>query len=288
MIAALNDRLLPEGGFLTRPDGHYRCDATAWAILAAEAHGASTSELAPSRARLTSRQRTDGGLAIDADHGESLWPTPLAAMAWAGSSLSASSQRLAVRYLLESQGLHWDRVPESPIGHDTSIPGWAWTLGAHSFVEPTVLSLLALSRAGEAGHERAQQGAALLLDRQLSAGGWNYGNTLVFGQELVALPSTTGMALCALAGRVARDQVERSLNYLQVEAARIRTPLSLGWALAALDGFGERSDQADAWIEETLARQSVVGAFETSELALLLIGSAPQLSRRDVLGVFAS
>lgn len=86
MIAALNDRLLPEGGFLTRPDGHYRCDATAWAILAAEAHGASTSELAPSRARLTSQQRTDGGLAIDAvrtgglllhEEPETVWVDPV-------------------------------------------------------------------------------------------------------------------------------------------------------------------------------------------------------------------
>ncbi len=287
MIAALKERMLPGGGLTSRPGGAYRCDSTAWGLIALEAHGEPANALDPSRLKLSSSQTADGSVPVGSDHPGSVWPTPLAALAWLGSDAAAASRQKAIDYLIGSSGLHWEPTPDSPLGHDTAIPGWAWTLGAHSFVEPTTLSVLALSRAGLGGHERVSQGVALLMDRQLSKGGWNYGNTTVFDNELEALPSTTGMALTALAGRVSRDDIGRSLDSLHAEVARIRTPLSLGWGLAALDGFGERPDDADEWVEQTLARQAVVGPFETSELALLLLAAAPETARRQVLGVAA-
>ena len=42
----------------------------------------------------------------------------------------------------------------------------------------------------------------MMLDRQLPHGGWNYGNTYVFGRELRPMPESTGAALTGLAGQV--------------------------------------------------------------------------------------
>src|SRR5205823_8208613 len=68
----------------------------------------------------------------------------------------------------------------------------------------------------------------IFLDRQLPHGGWNYGNTLMFGKELHPMPESTGAALSGLAGMVDQDNVSRSLDYLQGEVDRLRTPISLG------------------------------------------------------------
>ncbi|MCA9481876.1 MAG: hypothetical protein KC545_16145, partial [Nitrospira sp.] len=62
----------------------------------------------------------------------------------------------------------------------------------------------------------------MLIDRQLPHGGWNSGNTLVFGKELLPLPECTGIALQALAGNTERPLVEHSLSYLLDQLPHLR------------------------------------------------------------------
>ncbi|MCS6951283.1 MAG: hypothetical protein NZM33_00325 [Bryobacteraceae bacterium] len=113
----------------------------------------------------------------------------------------------------------------------------------------------------------------MLLNRQLPGGGWNYGNTTVFGQPLRPLPDTTGVALCALAGLTGRSSVLLSIGYLERILGRIRTPLSLGWGLLGLASWGARPQSASAWIEEALDRETHFGPYETSSVAVLLLAS---------------
>jgi hypothetical protein len=58
-----------------------------------------------------------------------------------------------------------------------------------------------------------QEAKRLLLNRQLSVGGWNYGNTMVFGQNLHPMMESTGVALNALAGIASREEITPSLAY---------------------------------------------------------------------------
>lgn len=113
----------------------------------------------------------------------------------------------------------------------------------------------------------------MLLNRQLPGGGWNYGNTTVFGQSLRPLPDTTGAALCALAGLAERKLVLPSIGYLARSLSRIRTPLSLGWGLLGLASWNAWPESAGAWVEETLDRQKYLGPYETSSLAVLLLAA---------------
>jgi hypothetical protein len=135
------------------------------------------------------------------------------------------------------------------------------------------MAMMALRVTGHGQHDRVKEAVRMLLDRQLPHGGWNYGNTLVFGTELHPMPETTGAALAGLAGMVDRKAVSSSLSYLQNEVARMQTPISLGWSLLGLEAWGLSPLNAKALVERCLANQERYGEYETSALCLLFLGA---------------
>ena len=278
LVTAYWDQLLErqaaDGGFSDDPAGDdFRSDATAWAALALAASSEHSEAAAKAADRLAGAQLDDGRVLSEPDHLDSVWTTPLALLAWTATDSSAGSQSTAAEFLLGTQGVHWEREDDSPVTHDTAIPGWSWVLGTHSWVEPTSLAILALRAAGHPRHERVTQGMALLTDRRLSGGGWNYGNTVVLGTETRPLAESTGVALSALSGRTESEWAELSLSYLNEAILNIRTPLSLGWGLMGLAAWQKRPADADARIEETLRRQDRLGPYPTRLLALTLLAS---------------
>lgn len=270
-LESLRQRTKPDGGFSNLAGGESRADVTAWAILALSAAEAGHDLIERARASLAVRQRSDGRVCISADHPEAFWPTPLAVFAWRGSPSHREQQSRAVRFLLATAGTHWEKKADSPITHDTSIRGWPWIADTHSMVEPTSMSLLALRATGLGGHERAREASRMLMDRQLPKGGWNYGNTLVYGQELYPQVENTGLALCALAGDVSQEEVRSSLDYLDGSIQRLRTPLSLGWGILGLGAWGRRPVRARDWIMESIERQGKYGPYDTTLLSLLIL-----------------
>ena len=100
------------------------------------------------------------------------------------------------------------------------------------------MAMMALEAAGRGAEPRLEEGRLLLLDRQIPGGGWNYGNTAVFGQVLRPMPESTGMALNALSHQVPREAVQASLAYLTGCVPALRTPWSLAWAIFGLGAWG--------------------------------------------------
>jgi hypothetical protein len=267
----LRKRALKDGGFAVREGGEYSPAATAWAILALDATGIRPDLVENARKRLADSQKSDGSVCVSADHAEAFWPTPLAVLAWHGSRAYREPQSRAVRFLVATSGRQFVRPPDSPLAHDTSLRGWPWIAETHSMVEPTALTLLALRITGHEDHERAREAVRMLMDRQLPKGGWNYGNTAVYGQELYPQPENTGLALCALSGLVSRMDVQRSIDYLKSRILRIRTPLSLGWGLLGLGAWGKRPIETRSWVQECLDRQKKHGPYETALLSLVIL-----------------
>lgn len=265
-------RTVPEGGFSGRAGGPLRIDATAWAALALAQDGRAPAEvLEAARACLARAQRADGSVAILPLHWMAVWPTAIAALAWHGSAPHQAAITAATGFLLSNGG---ETLEERGVyGHDTSLQGWSWTQSSHSWVEPTAISVIALRAAGLETHPRVDEALRLLLDRQLPSGGWNYGNTLVFGNELRPMPASTGIALSALAGLAPVMALERSLDYLASEVARLRTPFSLGWALLGLQAWGDHPAAADGWIAEAWSGASEHLPADTAELAILHLAS---------------
>ncbi len=281
-LETLLARSLPGGGFANRAQGGFCPVATAWAVLALEAWGHKDPALPSSRDRLAGVQLADGRVCLPG-HEEVFWPTPLAVLAWQPSPAHREPLARAVRFLLDITGRHWPRSPDNPAGHDTGLKGWPWTRDAHSWTEPTALAVMALKVTGFSEHERVKEAERMLMDRQLPKGGWNYGNTLVFGQELRPLPESTGLALNALAGSVSREMVERSLLYLKFGIAALKTPRSLAWSLMGLAAWGERPEQAAAYISACLAREGRYGGYDSASLAQLLLS---HMAKQGVPSIF--
>jgi hypothetical protein len=270
-VHTIRDRALSEGGFTLYDGESFRPDVTAWAVLALEAYPGNRDVTVPACGRLAKSQLSDGRVPIIEGYPASYWPTALAVLAWKKVAGFERQVELALKFLLDATGSHWPRQKDARIAHDTSLKGWPWIENTHSWIEPTSLAVLALKACGYAQHERVSEAVRMILDRQLPSGGWNYGNTFVFGKELPPILECTGHALCALAGFAEPRDVALSIDYLKHEAARIRTPLALSWSLLGLTAWSKEPLRAREWILESLALQSKYGAYDTALLSQLIV-----------------
>jgi hypothetical protein len=269
----LESRALPEGGFPAKSGEPFRSDATAWAILALSQLTSDHPLLGLARDRLKTAQDPDGRVSISREHEEVFWPTALSVLAWHGSQAHEPHGSRGIQFLLKTTGQHRRKNPDDPVGHDPSIPGWPWIDGTHSWIEPTALAVIALTVAGHGQHDRVREAIRMMLDRQLPHGGWNYGNTTVYGRELHPMPESTGAALASLAGQAEQGTLALSLDYLQGEVDRLRTPISLGWGLLGLAAWNLWPSNGAALVERCLANQARYGEYDTSALSLLLLAA---------------
>lgn len=258
------------GGFPYQVGAEARSDSTAWAVMALSNSAISESICEQGRAYLLEQQDTMGRVCISRSHPEASWPTPLAILAWHSSINYQNPENLSSQFLLTLTGMHFPKSDPPITGHDPSIIGWPWITDTHGWVIPTGMAILALQVAGLGAHTRVKEGQAMILDRQLPHGGWNYGNTSVFGKELHPLPECTGIALQALANDIDLQYVERSLDYLLKKLPALRTPISLGWALLGLGAWGLRPSHSEELILTSLELQERYGPYPVPALALLL------------------
>jgi hypothetical protein len=270
-LTKIVNRSLTEGGFSLCDGGHFRPDATAWAVLALEA-GQVDRKLSNSACRrLSGTQNSDGRITVMEGYPKAFWPTALGVFAWKKATGFEHEIDRAVQFLLKNSGKHPPKRKNASVNHDTAIKGWPWIEDTHSWVEPTALAILALRSCGYEGHERIREAVRMILDRQLPSGGWNYGNKMVFNKELRPIPESTGIALSALASLTERSSIKLSIDYLEEEIKKLRTPLALSWAIFALSGWANRSDNFCDWILESLNLQKKYGSYNTAQLSQLLV-----------------
>jgi len=268
---------LQSGGFPSHHGELERPDATAWALIVLASSQADSTAYDKGSAYLASLQGSDGRICIDRNSSTASWPTALAIMAWNHSLKFQQNRESSVQFLLEFSGQHFPKPENSIIGHDPSILGWPWIADTHSWVIPTGMAMIALQIAGVGQHTRVDQGADMLIDRQLPHGGWNYGNTLAFGKTLHPLPECTGVALQALSTKIPRSRIDRSLDYLLQQPPLLRTPISLAWTILGLSAWGLKPDDTNTLISDSLNLQKRYGTYSLPSLALLYCAShAPQ------------
>ena len=257
------------------------CEPTCWALLALNAAGRLKDDLAGSGCTfLRSLQLDGGGFCGGTVNREANWSTSLAIFCLATLGRESEAVRRGVDWLLGFEGAHWRNRPDSYFAHDTSIRGWPWLAGCHSWIEPTCYAIYAFRTVGQGDHPRVAEASRMLGNRALPAGGWNYGNTKVLGTELRPFPSTTGTALIALWGTGYDEETDRGLGYLGRALPRLRTAWALGWAVLAARCFGlnalRMSEPVDvnAAVEQCLERQLKPKArVRVHELAVLATSS---------------
>jgi hypothetical protein len=242
---------------------------------------------------LSSLQNDDGSVGPTAELKSPGWPTALAIMAagYVGgtgehdvlglhgksgnrariqSKIRFDTER-AAEWLLDTKGGTLARQPS--MGHDSTLVGWPWVAGTHSWIEPTALAVLALKSIGHGDHPRTREGVRVLHDRLLPSGGCNCGNTIVFGQELLPHVQPTGLTLLALFGEKDHDgRIERSLKYLEREVNGESAVASMAYGVWALARYDRVRRAAHDWLAAAARRRS---AQESPlRMALLLLADA--------------
>ena len=156
------------------------------------------------------------------------------------------------------------------------LQAWSWIDGTFSWVEPTVCCLIALKRARKAGipvdETRIATAESLLIDRCCATGGWNYGSSNMFGQNLPAYVPTTALGLLALRDRPAEGAFTSSSAYLEREALSERSTTALSLALVALRALGRPSEHVQAALEQHLKNTFEFGTLHSLAMALVALG----------------
>jgi len=227
---------------------------------------------------LIDRQSRHGRIGIEADESTPGWATGHAVLAWLArrEAVADGTQPfdhpigLACAWILSIAGR---TLPPSPTyGHDTTLVGWPWVVGTHSWVAPTATNVLALKAAGYADHPRVREAVRLLFNRLLPDGGANYGNTTVLGHQLRPHLEPTGWALMALAGESPPDdRLRQTVEYARRAATHCHTPWSLSCALMGLAAHGQTLADADGRLRR--AFEHAVAAGSACKMALVLLAA---------------
>jgi hypothetical protein len=273
----LLDRLAAAERWGYRPGGSAATEPTALCALALAVAGRARSAERP-LAWLAETQAADGSLGVSRSQPAPGWPTCQAILAWtAAARLAGQRGRFTARieraaaWLLSFSGTTLPRMEQ--FGHDSTLTGWPWVEGTHSWVEPTAWALLALRAVGRADHPRARQAAALLVDRLLPEGGCNYGNTSVLGQVLRPHLLPSGLCLWALAReRDTTGCIDKTADYLARELTAQTPTASLAYGLLGLAAIGRRPAKADDWLQAA-AERSLRRPSGDEKLALLVLAS---------------
>jgi hypothetical protein len=83
----------------------------------------------------------------------------------------------------------------------------------------------------------------MLLDRACVGGGWNSGNSIVYGVPLPPHVEATAIALLALQDEPRGDIIQASVNWLELRAAEIAAVSSLSWCILTLFVYQRRIDK---------------------------------------------
>lgn len=200
---------------------------------------------------LTTAQHRDGGWGYSIEDPESGWETAWAVLALADAPDGTPASRGATWLLaLKPQAVEDAMLAEAQkkTAIDISLNGWPWLPGQASWVEPTALSLLALSVSPKSGAPvaRLDEAVRYLADRRCSAGGWNFGNPVMLGAHLPPRPHPTAWALMALAKLQREAILPEDVKALRTEMASDGGALALGLGSLALRTLDENDDEAVA------------------------------------------
>lgn len=242
----------PDGGWGYSPGKASRLEPTCWAVLALQGL-VPESILRGTIARWPSRD----GLLIERVGGNpnyAFHALGLLALQALQAEHAATNAEL-VRGLQRGAGVRLDE-PNTSNRQDNTLQGWSWIPETFSWVEPTAWALLALKKSqglatAPVERSRLAEAEALLVDRCCVLGGWNYGNSNMFGRELRPYVPTTAIALLALQSLTRGQALDRSLTFLSTAASIERSGYAMSIARIALTVFG----RDDSGVAEALDRQ---------------------------------
>ena len=122
--------------------------------------------------------------------------------------------------------------------------GWPWVADSASWVIPTAFSIIAIKQftvcnRAAASEKRIHLGVEMLLDRVCVDGGWNAGNSVVYGVALRPHVEATAIALLALLDEERTGVIQKSVSWLRQSADHVDSVSSLAWCILSLFVYQE-------------------------------------------------
>jgi hypothetical protein len=234
---------------------------------------------------LIQRQRAEGNWPLGDSSPDASWTTALAIIALSRFPKYREQAVGAAHWLLKQEGrrpgvlaqliaaLAFDK---NAVALNPELKGWAWASGTFSWVEPTSYALIALKKmrsylAGTNIEERIHQGELMIYDRMCDGGGWNYGNSKVFGEALWPYPDVTAAGLIALQDHKSSQANQESLGALRRMMQESESGLALCWATICLSIYCDDTYEWKRRIKKRFQNNGFLGEMKT--LALSLIAS---------------
>ncbi len=266
-------------------------EVTALALLALESSEGRSGAVEKARRWLIERQNPDGSWPLSASAKGPSWSTALAMLA-----LGAEQRSRIVKaglWALEQEGskpgllanlVRAIRFEKKVVRLDEDLIGWSWSPDTFSWVEPTGYFLLALKKyrallPEKSWRERVEQGELMIYDRMCEGGGWNYGNSSVYGDSMWPYPDVTAVALIALQDRRERKQNQQSLGVLTELAQKTDSGLALGWTAICLALYGQDGGAMKKLLAERFAQTGFLGETKVLALAALAAGDGARYFR---------
>jgi hypothetical protein len=275
----LTSRQLSSGGWSFIGSQQESMEATCLAALALGAEVDVNSSAAITL--LLKTQLRDGSWPAFRGDSEGSWTTALAVCTLNMTGDFAAQRDNAVRWLLANGGRegHWlwrwkFKTLDRAVRFNPDKYGWPWSPDTASWVIPTAFSLVALKQftacnRSEASEKRIALGVEMLLDRECRDGGWNAGNSMVYGSPLAPHIEATAIALLALQDEPHSTAVRRALDWLKTRSATIRSADSLAWCILSLFVY----QQPVAGLKDALAMmlEGRIDSENTATLATALL-----------------
>lgn len=163
---------------------------------------------------------------------------------------------------------------------DSRLIGWPWVSNTFSWVEPTCWALLALKLAGEEKHPRALEGQNVLLDRCIKGGGWNCGNRLVYGNDLLPFLDTTSMAILALISSVDEAKLTPSIAILEANCPGSESIYELAWCILCFKRLKKNTGFLEKKLVEKILEfpKEILNVVHLA-LALIALSNKPVLAK---------
>ena len=249
LAETLRSRQMKSGGWAYFDSVQESLEATCLAelALAPERHANSSEAIL----FLLKSQLSDGGWPAFLGDSEGSWTTALALCTLNSTGDFTAAREKAFRWLYAERGRegHWFwrwkfKTSDRNVRFDPDKYGWPWVTGSASWVIPTAFSIIAIEQftvcnRSEESEKRIHLGVEMLLDRECVDGGWNSGNSLVYGVPLRPHVEATAIALLALQDEQRTEIVQKSLSWLRQNAASVDSVSSLAWCILTLFVYQE-------------------------------------------------
>jgi len=284
-----------DGGWGAVPGNRSTTESTALALVALQTREQAALGPAIEKAKtwLIERQNADGSWPLaDGLKGPS-WSTAFAMLALSESTESTERVIRAGRWALAQEGSKIGllaklvlalRFQKRAVHLNEDLIGWSWTPNTFSWVEPTSYFLIALKKLKrqlppKAFQERVPQGELMIYDRMCENGGWNYGNSSVYGERLWPYPDVTAVALIALQDHRERKENQMSFQALGEMAKNTGSGLALGWTSLCYELYGKDSAALKSLLERRFGKTKFLGETKAIALSILAMGNGVRYFR---------